>query len=71
LLSHGVNNISYEMRDRKKSILDAGQFQVYVHRNPDLQCPTANYTSFNENDCEGSGTNLCGRYFADVGSSCK
>ncbi len=67
LLGVGNNRVIYEMISNG-SVVEDGEFDVYVELMPTRYCPHRFYYSGNENDCRAGGALFCSRYFRDVRS---
>lgn len=64
LLEHGLNTIHYKVYSERNGERYEGSFSAFVKRGIQRQCPTANYTSTDINDCN-SQYSICQRYFQE------
>ncbi|KYG68827.1 hypothetical protein AZI87_06250 [Bdellovibrio bacteriovorus] len=64
LLEAGVNTIRYRIYSRNIEPMAEGTFVANVKRGAPRQCPTAQYTSSDINDCN-SQYSICQRYFEE------
>jgi hypothetical protein len=71
LLEAGVNVIHYDILDKSNKSLRSGSLSVGVFKGKDRVCPLGYENSPHEEDCMGSSTLMCTRYFNRVYDQCK
>jgi len=51
LISHGENNIHYQMLSKSKEVVEDGYFSVFVTKKKEILCPSRTFNAYNTNDC--------------------